>query len=369
MAAIDPLVGASRPATRVLALTRYTASGASSRYRVFQFLPRLTAQGVSVTPRALLDDSYVRSLHSGGGVNIAAVLAAYVTRLSDLLGSGRYDLLWIEGELFPWFPPLFERLLALSGVPYVVEYDDAWFHRYDHHAKRSVRMVLGGKIGKVMRHAARVIAGNAYIAEHARAAGASAITILPTAVDVQRYDATMHPAGAEVILGWIGSPKTSRYLEGIRAPLARLQAETGCRIHLIGADPQMLSGLDIAYLPWSEETETRDLAAIDIGLSPLPDTDWERGKCGLKAIQYMASGKPVIASPVGMHSALIGADNGFLADGDEAWYAALRRLHDDADLRQRLGRANRAKVEAEYDVGVISQHLADILHQTARRRS
>jgi glycosyltransferase involved in cell wall biosynthesis len=346
-----PAVENVRP-LRVLALPRYGRAGASSRYRFLQYLPGLRQAGVDVTVSRLLSDDYVEALYSRRRYGWPSILGGYLRRLRELLSGRRFDLLWIEGELFPWAPAIAERLLASAGTPYVVDYDDAIFHRYDQHASRIVRGLLARKIDVVMRRARLVVAGSDYLAQRAVAAGASRVERLPTVVDHERYltpeRVRRHGAFA---LGWIGSPSTQHYLETIREPLAQL-TRAGVCIVVIGAHPSFrIEGVDLTLVPWTAETELQELGSLDVGMMPLIDDPWSRGKCGFKLIQYMASGLPVVASPVGENCRIVQEGvTGYLCSTPQQWVDAVLRLRQDGALRERMAMEGRRRVELEFSV-------------------
>jgi glycosyltransferase involved in cell wall biosynthesis len=276
-------------------------------------------------------------------------------------------VLWIEKELWPWAPAWLERA-AWRGKPVLLDYDDAIFHNYDLHRSAAVRRLYGGKIDALMQHASMVVAGNDYLAERARRAGAASVEVLPTVVDLERYAPPVRPgvdAAKPVVIGWIGSPATVGYLQALAEPLARVAAGRAIELHVIGASAA-LPGVAVVQVPWSEAGEVQAIGGCDIGIMPLLDSPWERGKCGYKLIQYMACGLPVVASPVGanMHIVEPGV-SGFLADGPAQWEAALVQLADDVALRRRLGRAGRAAVEAHYSLQVAAPRLIGWLHELA----
>ena len=153
----------------VLILTKYDQLAASTRYRFTQFLPALEAAGVRATVSPLLDDAYLAGRFGAGGSALPSYAGAFARRLRAVLSARRYDLVWLYCEAFPYLPPWFETALGAMGVPYVYEFDDAFFHQYDAHPNPVVRRVLGDKIRTVLRGAAGVIAGNAYLASYARA--------------------------------------------------------------------------------------------------------------------------------------------------------------------------------------------------------
>ena len=353
---------------RVLLLSRYGQLGPSSRLRHYQFLPALAAAGIEVDVAPLLPDRYLSMLYGGGGRSPGLVAQAYLTRLRALLTVRRYDLAWIEKEILPWLPYPLERLL-LAGVPYAVDFDDAWFHKYDRHRSGAVRALLGDKLDRLMSRAALVTVGNDYLGDRARAAGARRILTLPTVVDLNRYPPHKPATGKErVTIGWIGSPSTSPYLDLVRAPLEAMVADGRADLVLIGAGKEALSGLPVRRLDWTEASEVSDILSFDIGIMPLADTPWERGKCGYKLIQYMACGRPVVASPVGVNTSIVEHGvNGFLADTEAEWREALGRLCAEPGLRAAAGAAGRARVEQRYCVDRIVPPLIDGLRAASER--
>lgn len=357
----------------VLLLSRYGRKGASSRMRHDQFLPFLEKVGIRVEAASFFPDSYLDALYAGRRWPLPKVAGCYVRRVAALLAARRHDLLWIEKETLPWLPFAAERLLLAAAPPYVVDFDDAWFHHYDRHRHSLVRRLLGDKLDRLMRGAALVTVGNGYLAERAERAGARRVAILPTVVDLDRYPHTvLEPAerAGPLRVGWIGSPTTARYLDLLAEPLARLTAEGLIRPVLIGAGADALPDLDADRTPWVEAEEVAALNGLDVGVMPLVDSPWERGKCGYKLIQYMACGKPVVASPVGVNRAIVEPEgaataNGFFAGTPVEWEAALRALAVDAELGRRLGRAGRSKVERAYSLQAVAPQLAGLLRSAA----
>ncbi len=210
---------------KILLLTRYDRLGASSRLRALQYLPYFQSLGWQVDPVPFFSQAYLRNLYAAQSV-WKEVLLAYLRRFKALTKAGGYDLVWIEKEVLPFFPAVAERLLSALRIPYMVDYDDALFHKYDLHRLWPVRAVLGRKIDAVMRHASLVVAGNEYLAERARNAGARKVEIVPTVIDLDRYPAPA-PQGETtdrpLIVGWIGTPKTSRYLHPLKPVFASLK--------------------------------------------------------------------------------------------------------------------------------------------------
>lgn len=342
---------------KILLLSRYGQLGSSSRLRFFQYLPFLEANGWHLDVSPLFSDEYLRALYSGQPRG-RYVLAGYWRRLKALIHVMKYDLVWIEKEVLPFMPAVAERLLAKSNVPYIVDYDDAWFHRYDLHRNRLVRLILGRKIDSVMKCAALVVAGNEYLAGRARAAGARRVETVPTVVDLARYKPAQPDEHVPLVIGWIGSPSTAHYLAAVAPVMELLSLEFGVRFVAVGISEESVSDLPVEAKPWSEEGEVQSIREFDIGIMPVPDSPFERGKCGYKLIQYMACGLPVVASPVGVNKQIVvhGA-NGFLADDLDQWEQALRELLSDHDLRRRMGSDGRERMEKWYSLQVQAPRL------------
>lgn len=355
---------------RILLLSRYEDLGASSRMRTYKYLPYLEKQGMAITVAPLLSNAYLQTLYQAHRRDPRTTLAAYLRRVRQLTSARRYDLLWIEKELFPMLPAWVERFLNALKIPYVVDYDDATFHSYDLHQWAVVRRLMGHKIDAVMRGAVLVVVGNTYLAARARQAGARGVEIIPTVVDVERYairDEGNNPSvGSDFTVGWIGSPATAKYLDVIQPALAFLQEIPAVRCVFIGSGPVDMGEVPVEIRAWTEETEAANVASLDVGVMPLVDSPWERGKCGYKLIQYMACGLPVVASPVGMNRDIIQhGENGFLAESTEDWVKALRTLQTDPALRRRMGQAGRQLVEAHYSLQINAPRLAELLQQSA----
>ncbi|WP_247877179.1 glycosyltransferase family 4 protein [Azospirillum brasilense] len=360
-------------ASSVLMLTRYGRLGASSRLRFLAYLPALRDAGFQVIEAPLLDDGYLQRLYGGEPLDRRQIAAAYARRLAALRSARRHGVVWLEKEALPWLPFKAEAAAGLGRTPYVMDIDDAWFERYAGHRLAPVRALLGGKFTALARNARIVLAGSPYLADWARGAGCPDVRLLPTVVDLARYP--LLPVSDEcgsgkprrpAIVGWIGSPSTARYLGMVGGALARLA--TILRLRVIGASNLALP-VPADCLPWREDGETEELSRFDIGIMPLPDSPWERGKCGYKLIQYMAAGRPVVASPVGVNTTLVQHGvNGFLADGEDAWADALGRLAADPALRARMGAAGRQLVEERYALSVTAPQLVDALRAAAGGR-
>ncbi len=309
----------------------------------------------------LFDDLYLANRYQHGSGSKMDVVYAFLRRIRILLSANKYDLLVIEYELLPYFPALLERMLGWFNIRYIVDYDDALFHQYDHHRNPIIRKFLSGKISTVMRLSEAVVAGNAYLADYARRAGARRVEIIPTVINLDRYLLSASEKGRECntfTIGWVGSPSTAKYLQSIAPALAEVCSDGNAKLRLIGSGPVELVGVDVEVVPWREESEVAQICRFDVGIMPLPDEAWARGKCGFKLIQYMACGLPVIASPVGVNSEIVEhGENGFLASTQSGWKQAVETMISDVELRKRMGVSGQSKVEERYCLQVAAPKL------------
>jgi glycosyltransferase involved in cell wall biosynthesis len=352
----------------ILLLCRYPRLGASSRLRSFQYLPALAEHGIQVTVSPLFSENYLELFYRSGRKRPRDLISAYGGRLKQLFKARHYDLLWVEKELFPWLPATVEVLLGRFGIPFIVDYDDAIFHRYDHSSSLWIRKLLGKKIDRVMLSAAMVTVGNDYLGDRAKAAGARSVMHLPTVVDTQRYKLKVTTQSQPFTIGWIGSPTTARYLALIREPLKSLAKKRAIRLLVVGAEVEEIPGVSVESLAWSEAREAELIQMFDVGVMPLADEFWERGKCGYKLIQYMASGLPVVASPIGVNKEIVEHGvNGYLAEGIEDWKGYLQTLIDDPQLRAEMGSKGRGKVEQNYSLKVTIPRLISGIEQLVGR--
>lgn len=335
---------------RVLALTKYGAEAASTRQRLLQFAPFLHRHGIEIDTRPLLDDDYVRALAEGRRSSRAGIIASYLKRLGRVATAHSYDLIWIHFEAFPYAPAALERLLSITGRPVIVDFDDAIFHMYDRHRSRLVRHLLSNKLHPLLRLASGVTVGNDYLRHYVERFN-PAVTVIPTVVDTDRYVPVKSANGKPPVVGWIGSPSTWRYMEEVLPDILPTIQQAGVSFRAVGAGPQAQRWTEIENIPWTEATEIAEVQRMDIGVMPLPEEDWARGKCGYKLIQYMACGLPTIASPVGVNSTIVQqGETGYLASSPDQWKSALEQLLADDDLRRRLGQAGRDRVVNRYSL-------------------
>jgi glycosyltransferase involved in cell wall biosynthesis len=347
---------------RLLLLHRYGRRAASFRHRFEQFVPYLERAGFDCTLSSLLDDDYLGPRLTKGTRSIGAMARGVFRQLGYITRARNYDLIIVGFELFAYVPAIFERYFNLRGIPYIYDFDDPLFHKYDLSPYRVVRTLLSGKVRRVVAGAARVFAGSPYLVDYARELNA-AVEYLPTVVDLDRYNVTRdfkRKRSGPFTIGWIGSPSTVEHLAIVAPALTRICERHDARVVIVGSGPAGVKGFRAEFREWSEARETSDILEFDVGLMPLIDDPWSRGKCGFKLVQYMASGIPVVASPVGVNSDMVAPGiNGFLATDPRSWEDALEQLIADRNLCASLGAAGRKRVEQSYSVQVIAPRFID----------
>jgi glycosyltransferase involved in cell wall biosynthesis len=344
---------------KVAALTRTSSIGPSTRYRILQYVPLLARHGIEVRSHPLFGPTWFRILKLGRGPLRLTASAGYslsrlLARIAQLMSAEvrHADIVHVEQQLFPYLPLWAERLLWPRRARTVLEFDDAIHLTAGHRHKLEGLCAL----------ADLVIVGNRFLADFARPF-ARQLVVIPTTVDLDAYTqarAVQQRRRTEqdgtLRVGWIGLPYNMPYLLQLAEPLARLaQSGRSVELRVISSglpEPDPAWGrVRLVHRRWSVATEAVELGACDVGVMPLPDTDWARGKCGLKLLQCMAAEVPVICSPVGVNADFIEDEqNGLTADPPDAWADALARLADDPDLRARLGRSGLKTVQECYSI-------------------
>jgi glycosyltransferase involved in cell wall biosynthesis len=370
---------------KIVIFPRYDESQAATRVRVIQYLPYLSDAGIDVEVFPILSSEGI----SGRSRLIPFIISRIESylRVSRKLfkEKGNDSIIHIHSELFPFVPFWIEfgYLYFFGKKKFIIELDDAWFHRYDAHKYLIVRLLLGGKIRRLMNRSSLLIAGNQYIADYGKAAGAKYIEIIPTVVDVDRYKkyqiSKESPDNSEInqildfspkkeneitkpVIGWIGSPATTKFLLSISDIIKTIDHDGIASFVAIGADYQQVKMLPIKVIPWCEQKEIELLNQFDIGIMPLIDSLFERGKCGFKIIQYMASGLPVVASPVGANESIVLPNvTGFLAKTEDDWFKYLSELCKDSKLRHLMGVEGLNRADNLYSLRVTYPRLVAAL--------
>jgi glycosyltransferase involved in cell wall biosynthesis len=294
------------------------------------------------------------------GVKVRETLRGYLRRLAETLRSASADVIFVYREAALLGPAWIEQLLALRR-PLVFDFDDAIYLADTSRANAWSRMLKPvTKVETICRVARHVTVGNEFLARFAKD-HAREVTVVPSTIDTDVYQIQPRARNRVPVIGWTGSRTTARYLTTLAPALRRLQEKREFELRVIGAKVD-IEGLAVRCLPWRAETEPDDLRALDVGLMPLPDDEWSRGKCGMKALQYMALGIPPVVSPVGANATIVrDGVNGFHARTEDEWIDRLALLLEDEPLRRSLGQEGRRTVEESYSARAHAPRIARIL--------
>jgi len=355
---------------RVLALSPFPEEGAGCRFRIAQYIPYLRDAGFDVTISPFYTPEFFRQVYKPGNYLRKALsfLPLAARRLLELNSLDDYDLVFLYREAIPLGPPVIERAIARRGKPIVLDFDDAIFMGNVSEANRAIAFLKNpGRVAEVVGMSARVIVGNEFLAGYARRFN-DQVTVLPTVVDTDRF--TPRPPepderSRDLVVGWIGSPTTFPYLKDLAPLLAEVARQHRFRLKVSGAgQPVNFPGVEVDEVPWSLANEVSLFNTCDVGVYPLTDDDWAKGKCGFKAIQCMACGVPVVAAAVGVNREIItdGVDS-FLASTPAEWIDKLGRLLSDPELRTRMAEAGRRTIEERYSLRITAPRLARILQE------
>jgi glycosyltransferase involved in cell wall biosynthesis len=346
----------------------------SQRFRFEQFLGDLRSRGHECSHSWLLDADDDRTFYGKAPLQKKAVvgLKSLLKRVREIATGQlfRYDVALVQREAMFMGPPVYEELYARTRGSLILDFDDSiWITGVSEGNRAFAFLKSAGKTDRLIARSRMVFAGNEYLADHARPLNPNTV-VVPTTIDTDEYQpAISHDTGKRpIVIGWSGSFSTIQYFKPMVPVLRRLKERHGDRVafRVIGDGGYAEPSLDLKGLPWKLDTEVADLRGIDIGLMPLPDDEWSRGKCGLKGLQYMALEIPTLMSPVGVNSEIIqDGQNGFLPRDDAQWFERLSALLEDAALRERLGKAGRDTVQQRYSRRAWSDRYEQLLREAA----
>jgi glycosyltransferase involved in cell wall biosynthesis len=339
----------------------------SQRYRFEQYFDYLADNGIICHMSYLIDPQDDKVLYQPGKytAKLWILIKSILKRHSDLYRVKNFDYIFIQREAFMTGTTIFERLLAKSKKPIIFDFDDSIWLLDENAANRNLSFLKNpNKTKRIISLSSTIVAGNEYLADYARQFNTN-VKIIPTTIDTKKYQPIPKKPSETVVIGWTGSFSTIKHFEDIVPVLLRIQAKYGDKVkfEVLGDPDYENHELGIKGLPWRAETETKDLNRFDIGIMPLPDNEWTKGKCGAKGLQYMGMAIPTIMSPVGVNSTIISdSENGFLAGSKDEWYEKLSQLIDSPILREKLGSAGRKTVEEKYSVTANQERYLELFN-------
>jgi len=358
---------------RAMFLVPYPTEGASNRLRVEQYFPYLREHGVQPTLHPFMSSALYRLRYTRGRLSRKAgyFFLSSLRRLLDVLHAGEVDVLFVHREAFPIGGHFVEQLLAHIGVPMVFDFDDAVYLPSPGGAGGWLQLLKRPeRTARVIELADLVIAGNENLAAYARRYNPS-VTVIPTPVDTSVFrPASVAREDGRVVIGWVGSDTTAPYLLMIREALERVvRRHPQVEIQVIGGTRMPLEVPNLVSRRWTLEGELDTLRGFDIGIMPMPDSEWTRGKCGFKALLYMSVGVPPVCSPVGVTNEIIhDGINGLLASSTDEWVEKLSRLIDNTALRRQMGRSGRLTVEERFSLSSQAPRFLEALEQAVQQR-
>jgi glycosyltransferase involved in cell wall biosynthesis len=352
----------------VLALVPYSLGRApGQRYRVEQWAPYLAEAGVELEFVPFASDTLAEVLYRPGlmRAKAALMLRGLLRRMREAWSARGFDAVLVHREAALVGPAWAERVAKARQARLVYDFDDAVWVPYVSPTNRYFSYLkFPGKTRTICRLASLVLAGNEHLAEWARQYSPN-VHVVPSTVSLRDYPVRPSGGGTEApVVGWTGSHSSIEYLRAIGGALRRLRQRRPFRLVVIGVAECTIAGVDVECRPWNPATEARDLWDFDVGIMPLPDEAWARGKCGMKAIQYMAVGVPAVVSPVGANRTIVrDGVSGFHATTEDEWVEALDRALGDAELRRCLGAAARESVVAKFSAEAQAPRVAGLLKQ------
>jgi len=338
---------------KVVFFTKYSRNGASSRYRVYQFVPFFKKSGIKCKIIPFHSKEYLSCIYNHKRISRFYYLKRILKRLFDVMRcsiDNNIDVVFIQKDLLPGSPPFLEIIFKKIGKKIIFDLDDAtWI------GENNKIFKMSNKLPGVMENSKMVFVGNKYLYEYSSKYNKYTF-IIPTTVDTLLYPLRKRNQKNKkgIILGWIGTPITaSTYLTIISGAINTLAKKYNITLKLIGVEDASGYGFscNVISVPWFEETEILELSTIDLGLMPLSDDPFSRGKCGLKLLQYMAMGIPSVASPVGVNKEIIkDGENGFLASSQDEWINKISLLIEDRKLYNTISKNARRTVEENYSL-------------------
>ncbi|WP_371375309.1 glycosyltransferase family 4 protein [Thalassotalea aquiviva] len=354
---------------KLLCLTRYESNGASSRLRFYQYLSTNTFSKYDITVSPFSTNKYLANLYSGKKLDKLDLLKSYFRRFKILFTARRYDVIWIEKELLPFFPPFAERALKKLNIKFIVDYDDAVFHNYDMSENALVKLLLKNKIASVMKYASCCVVGNDYIYKKAIDSGCDNVVKIPTVIDTGEYLKRTDKVefGSKPIIGWMGTPSTQKYIVHIKDQLNSVCSSLDCKLVLVGATKEIIKhfpNIDVQVVAWHKAKEVEIIRGFTVGIMPLEDGIWERGKCGYKLIQYLGCGIPCVASDVGVNREIItNTKGGIVVEGERGWEIALKKLLQNQELQKEINSECIHLVEKHYSLNTTKIKIAEIIDE------
>lgn len=344
------------------------------RFRIEQWEPYLKSEGIEIDYFPFTDENLRRVIYKEGHIisKINELVKANLRRINHIFKASEYDVVFLYRSASMIGPAWLERLLKWRKLPIIYDFDDAIFLTDTSHANRRFAWAkFSGKTADICRLSTSITVGNSFLAEYAGKYN-DRVTVVPTSIDTNKYQPPHknNGAGGRVVVGWTGSSTSQYHLEMFEPVLADLLKERDVELRVISNREPDFTSIPYVWREWSPETEVEEVSRIDVGIMPTPDDVWSRGKCALKALQYMALGIPAVCSDVGANREVVKhGENGFLAKTPEDWFDSLKKLIDDAVLRKRMGEEARRTVVENYSMEKCARNFAQVVFDAVENKN
>lgn len=344
----------------------------SQRFRIEQWEPYLNRQGITIDYYSFTDDNLRNILYKEGQIVAKAkeMAKASLRRIGHISKAAKYDGVFLHRAASMVGPAWMEKILSWRNVPIIYDFDDSIFLTDTSKANRRFGWAkFSGKTADICRLSTHITVGNGFLADYARQYNQN-VTVVPTSIDTHKYQpAENKKTTGKVKVGWTGSSTSQYHLEQFEPVLVELLKERDVEIRVISNRKPAFETIPSEWREWSPEGEIDEISQIDIGIMPTPDDDWSRGKCALKALQYMALGIPAVCSDVGANREVVrNGENGFLAKSPEQWLKSLKKLIDDEALRKKLGNEARKTVVENYSMEKCAENFAKVVFETVENK-
>ncbi len=345
----------------------------SQRFRIEQWESFLNEEDIFIDYYSFTDEDLNTTLHKKGHTfsKVTKLSVSLLKRLSHVFSTRKYDVVFVHRGISIVGPSILERIVKMMNVPMIYDFDDSIFMADTSNANKLFGWTkFVGKVKKICSLSTSITVGNTYLEDYARKYNNN-VFVVPTSIDTLRYKPIKNDAkeNGKVIIGWTGSSTSQYHLEAFEPTLAELlKRRDDVEIRVISNREPSFEEIPYSWREWSPEGEVKEISEIEIGIMPTPDNEWSRGKCALKALQYMSLGIPAVCTDMGANRDLIEqGENGFLAKTQEDWLKYFDLLIEDIELRKKLGDEARRTVVDNYSMKKCAELFADVVRETIKR--
>jgi glycosyltransferase involved in cell wall biosynthesis len=353
---------------KILFIQPYPTEGASARYRVEQYVPYLENKGIECAIRPFISAKFYKILYKRGFCfkKILYFIQSSIQRFFDIFLAMRSDLIFIHLEAFPLGPPFLEHIFVkILHKKIIYDLDDAIYIGNTSSANNFLKYLkCPSKIKKIIKLSSHVIACNEHLASYAKKYN-NKVAVIHTSVDTDKFKPISREKKENIVIGWMGSHSTAKYLSELKNVFLKLSAKHKFTVKIIGAGEGYdfeIPGINVVKLDWSLKDEIAHFQSFDIGVYPLPENEWTKGKTGFKTIQYMSVGIPCVVSDIGANKHIIkDGVNGYLAKTEEEWVEKIYNLIQDPNLRMNIGLQGRKTAEEKYSLKVSAFKFLEVI--------